>query len=205
MPRLLELFSGTKSVSKALGDRFDEVISLDVLEKFEPTILSDILRWDYTIYPPDHFDAIWASPPCTEYSKMKYISGAPRNLELADSIVLRVFEILDYFKPKKWFIENPQTGLLKDRHFMTDIPYTDVDYCMYSDWGYRKRTRIWTSSDYQGKTCNGKCGNLNGRLHGSPIMPFKVYGLDKAKYRSNSKDYLYRIPDKLIQELFDAP
>ena len=26
-----------------------------------------------------------------------------------------------------------------------DYPYYDVDYCMYSNWGYRKRTRIWTN------------------------------------------------------------
>jgi hypothetical protein len=28
---------------------------------------------------------------------------------------------------------------------MKDIPFYDVDYCMYSDWGYKKRTRIWTN------------------------------------------------------------
>ena len=207
MPRLLELFSGTKSVSKAVGSRFDEIVSVDILEKFEPSVVSDILSWNYKIYPPGHFDAIWASPPCTEYSKMKYISGAPRNLELADRIVQRTIEIIDYFSPDRWYIENPQTGLLKDRPFMFGIPFTDVDYCMYSDWGYKKKTRIWTAVDYQGKLCDKKCGNINNGIHGAPIMPFKVYNLDKslAIYRSQNKDYLYRIPEKLIQELFDAP
>ena len=207
MSRLLELFSGTKSVSKAIGSRYNEIVSVDILEKFEPSVVSDILRWDYKIYPPGHFDAIWASPPCTEYSKMKYISGAPRNLELADRIVQRTIEIIDYFQPERWYIENPQTGLLKDRPFMLGIPFTDVDYCMYSDWGYKKKTRIWTAVDYEGKLCDKKCGNINNGIHGSPIMPFKVYNLDKslAVYRSQNKDYLYRIPEKLIVELFDAP
>jgi site-specific DNA-cytosine methylase len=207
MPRLLELFSGTKSVSKAIGSRFDEIVSVDILEKFEPSVVSDIMSWNYKIYPPGHFDAIWASPPCTEYSKMKYISGAPRNLKMADEIVQRTIEIIDYFSPDRWYIENPQTGLLKDRPFMMGIPFTDVDYCMYSDWGYKKKTRIWTAVDYNGSLCDKKCGNINNGIHGAPIMPFKVYNLDKrlAIYRSQNKDYLYRIPEKLIQELFDAP
>ena len=52
MRRLLELFCGTKSVSKAIGHEFDEVISLDLDAAHEPTIRADILQWDYTVYPP---------------------------------------------------------------------------------------------------------------------------------------------------------
>jgi hypothetical protein len=59
MRRLLELFSGTKSVSKAVGTLFDEIISVDVLQEFEPSVVSDILDWDYTKYPPGYFYAIW--------------------------------------------------------------------------------------------------------------------------------------------------
>lgn len=56
MPRLLELFSGTKSVSKAIGSRYTEIVSVDILEKFQPSVVSDILSWNYKIYPPGHFD-----------------------------------------------------------------------------------------------------------------------------------------------------
>ena len=206
--RLLELFSGTKSVSNAVGSRFDQIVSVDILKKFDPSIVADILKWDYKVYPPGYFNAIWASPPCTEYSKMKYLSTKPRNLELADSIVQRTIEIIDYFQPDKWFIENPQTGLLKDRPFMLGIPFTDVDYCMYSDWGYKKRTRIWTLVNYEGKLCNKKCGNISDGIHGLPTMFYipKSGNQDKsiAVYRNQSKDDMYRIPEKLIVELFDA-
>jgi site-specific DNA-cytosine methylase len=209
MTRLLELFSGTKSVSNAVGERYDEIFSVDILEKFNPTVAIDVLKWDYKVYPPGHFDAIWASPPCTEYSKMKYITGSPRNLALADSIAKRTIEIIDYFQPERWYIENPQTGLLKDREFMMGIPFVDVDYCMYSDWGYKKKTRIWTAVDYEGKLCNKKCGNIINGVHASAIQHYttKTYNMDKALavYRSQNKDYLYRIPQKLIVDLFDAP
>ena len=65
-----------------------------------------------------------------------------------------------------WFMENPKTGRLKDRPYMKGLPYYDVDYCMYSDWGYKKRTRIWTNKkDWNALTCNKQCGNMVGNLH----------------------------------------
>ena len=56
MPRLLELFCGTKSVGRAFEAGW-EVVSLDIVSKFEPTILCDIRSWDYTTFP-GHFDMV---------------------------------------------------------------------------------------------------------------------------------------------------
>ena len=53
-----------------------EVVSLDIVLKFEPTILRDIRSWDYTTFP-GHFDMVWASPVCTEHSRA---DDAPRRL-----------------------------------------------------------------------------------------------------------------------------
>ena len=97
-----------------------------------------MLTWDHTIYPPGHFDAVWASPCCTQYSCARRGAKIPWNLPLAGSLVLRSREIIDYYNPRVWFIETPQTGLLKDRPFMAGLPFTDVDYCAYCDFGYKK-------------------------------------------------------------------
>jgi site-specific DNA-cytosine methylase len=202
--RLLELFSGTGSVRKAVGHLFEEIVSIDILQKFEPTEVADILKWNYKKYPVGHFDAIWASPPCTEYSALLNARpDRPRNLELADNIVQRTIEIIEYFNPDKWFIENPKTGMLKDREFMLGVPFVDVDYCMYSDWGYKKQTRIWTNVEYIGKVCNRACTNMRGTKH--------MKSVGNSSYRAkvgSETDYTvrlanrYRIPEKLVHELF---
>ena len=147
--KLLELFSGTGSVGKAFSSQGWEVVSLDSDPKTEANIHEDILTWDFTTYPPGYFDAIWASPCCTHYSCARRGAKTPRNLALADSLVLRSREVINYFNPRAWFIENPQTGLLKDRPFMEGIPFSDVDYCAYCDWGYRKRTRLWNNVNFK--------------------------------------------------------
>ncbi len=208
--RLLELFAGTKSVSKALQNQFDEIISVDILQKFNPSFVADILTWNYKQYPEGYFDVIWASPPCTEYSKAK--TRGERNFLLADSIVKKTIEILEYFKPDKWFLENPESGKLKDREFMLGIPFVDVDYCQYGK-DYRKRTRIWTNIEYTGKLCNkttcskikdGKhlmsCGN--GYTHDTKTT--SIYSGKKYTERIMSIEEKYSIPSQLIIELFAA-
>ena len=164
MKRILEPFSGTGSVGRAFGERGWEVVSLDVDPSRNPTICEDILTWDYKVFKPGHFDVIWASPVCTHYSCARTKAKTPRDLEWADSLVTRTLEIIRYLRPAHWFIENPATGLLKSRHFMAEIAYTDVDYCRYCDWGYRKRTRLWTNSGFEGKLCEGRglCRNMIG-------------------------------------------
>ena len=138
--RLLELFAGTQSVGKIARELEMDVISLD--RDMPADISTDIMNWDYTQYPKGHFDVIWASPPCTEYSVAKTIGV--RDIEGANEVVQQTLDILEHFVPKYWMIENPQTGLLKNQLCMYGMPFVDVDYCKYG-MPYRKRTRIWNN------------------------------------------------------------
>ena len=74
MVRVLELFKGTGSITNYLKETNPdyEVISLDILDKYNPTITSDILTWDYKIYDKNHFDIIWASPECKIFSELQH-------------------------------------------------------------------------------------------------------------------------------------
>ena len=116
--RLLELFSGTGSIGRAFEARGWGVISLDILPG--ATITSNILDWEYKNYPREHFDFVWASPPCTEYSKARTRAKRPRDFDGADAIVRRTLEIIWFFRPPLWLIENPQTGYLKNREIMRE-------------------------------------------------------------------------------------
>ena len=111
---ILELFSGTGSIGDAFTNGGWDVTSLDASKKGSATICCDILLWDYKAYESGYFDAIWASPVCTHYSAARTNAKTPRDFEWADSLVLKTLEIIEYFKPNTWYIENPQSGLLKN-------------------------------------------------------------------------------------------
>tara|TARA_R110002124_G_C8678614_1_gene491889 strand:- start:24 stop:665 length:642 start_codon:yes stop_codon:yes gene_type:complete len=209
--KLLELFCGTKSVGKCCTELEYDSVSVDFDKKFNPTHLCDILEWDYKQYDKNYFDIVWASPDCTEYSKLQdsWLGRKKKgeiftreimenNMIKSDKLILKTLEIINYFNPSLWFIENPQTGKLKDREIMKNIPFYDVDYCMYSDWGYKKRTRIWTNKkDWNNLLCNKKCGNIFNNVH---KINLGGHGCEKTQSGISLKDK-YRIPNDLIKSL----
>ena len=161
------------------------------------------MLWDYKVYPPGHFDAIWASPCCTHYSVARTTARAPRNFEWADGLVLKTLEIIKYFDPPVWYIENPQSGLLKTRPFMENLGFTDLDYCCYSYWGYRKRTRIWTNAELQGRLClgPGRCPNMNGKRHVKTAQRGARIIEGERDKQKNTLDQLHKIPPELCEAI----
>ena len=196
---LLELFSGSGSVGKIARDLGFNVISLDLKNA---NINTDILKWNYKEFDKGHFNFIWASPPCTEYSIAK--TTGIRNIEYANSIVLKTLEIIDYFKPKYWVIENPQTGLLKMQPFMSGLKYNDVDYCKYG-FNYRKRTRLWNNLDKWNprSLCNKDCGKIRNNKHieTAQRMPSGRKESWGDNYVKHKQEDLYKIPSALICEI----
>lgn len=205
--RTLELFSGTGSIGKYVSknpQEFESSVSLDLLKKDNPTIVSDILKWNYKqAFSPGQFDIIWASPPCTEYSCAHTVGE--RNLLLANRIVRRTLAIIEYFKPKVWMMENPQTGLLKEQPFMKKLPFYDITYCQYG-FPYKKPTRIWTNlTHFDAKYCPGpgRCPFIMGRSHEASVSKPKLTSQDRI-YSVTSLNMKHRIPPKLVAALFTA-
>ena len=166
--RLLERFSGTGSVGDAFRATGWNVTSLDCDLRSEADLKMDVLDFPYESYRPECFEAIWASPPCTEYSIARTTARTPRNLPLADALVARTLEIIEHLKPKVWWIENPATGLLKSRAVIQHLPPPlFCDYCMYGK-PYRKRTALWTNIPASRAglfTCNKACGSWQDGHH----------------------------------------
>jgi len=195
--KLLELFSGNKSISKVFNKEFEglDVLSLDIEQKLNPDVCIDILKWDYKIYPEGHFDIIWASPDCRSWS----IAGYGRHRQLPDLkpktdtavlgelLINKTLEIINYFKPKIWFIENPR-GLL--RHFppMKNLPFCHLVY--YGNYNYPmvKATNIWSNKflwDNEKK----------------PILDVKKDKKSNTIYFSNNKNKRSLIPSKLVEKI----
>ena len=193
MIKVLELFSGTGSVGKCCDELGWESVSVDMILPADHQC--DIMNFDYKQYPKDYFDIVWASPPCTEYSAMNYCRPEKTpDIQGANKIVKRTLEIIEYFDCEYWFLENPQTGTLKNQSFMGDLPYYDVDYCKYTN-PIRKRTRIWTNKkDWNNLLCNRDCGNIKEGKH----LSFRYMNI-KGENRLHLR---YRIPEDLIYSLF---
>jgi len=105
--RALDLFSGTGSVGRRIQEWGFEVTSVDIDPSTKPTYVVDILKWDYKkLFIEGYFDLIAAGVPCTEYSRAK--TNGNRNFPLADKIVNATLALIDFFKPKAWWIENPR-------------------------------------------------------------------------------------------------
>ena len=195
----LDLFSGKGSVTQALQKNNFHVISVDINAKFNPTHSVDILSWDFRQYPPGYFKVIAAHVPCNEYSRAKTVGS--RNFEESDKLVKRTLEIVEYFQPELWWLENPRTGFLSRRACVQHLPYIDFDYCQFSDWGYQKPTRFWGSDNLTrltSKVCDGKnCPNL---LPGKKRHRQQLGGLG-MKFGTYQK---WRVPEQLINYLLSA-
>jgi len=193
MVKVLELFSGTRSVGKVCDKLGWESVSVDMILPADHKC--DIMDFDYKQYPKNEFDIVWGSPPCKEYSAMNYCRPDKIcDIEGANKLVKKALEIINYFNCEYWFLENPQTGTLKKQDFMKDLQYYDVDYCKYTN-PIRKRTRIWTNKkNWNNLLCNKDCKSIKDGKHLS-FSYYNITGINRLHLR-------YRIPEDLIFSLF---
>ncbi len=111
---MLDLCCGLKGASQAMHAAGWSVITVDIDERFHPDIVADLVTWRYDGPRPD---LIWASPPCTEFSResMPWCrTGKHPDL----SIVLAALRIIRETKPKYWIIENVRGAIRWFRPFL---------------------------------------------------------------------------------------
>lgn len=193
MPLLLELFSGTGSIGKVFAAHGWGVVSVDIRPQGPCTHVCDIMNISAAMVLQQHGrpDAIWASPPCTEYSVARTWAKTPRDLEGADRLVAKALELIAELQPHCWFVENPYTGLLKSRPLMQGLPMVVVDYCRYG-CPYKKRTALWTNCPLEGLTCSKsqRCGGWSGRHP------------EKAQRQGHTLNQLHSIPPALCESVY---
>ena len=165
--KVLELFKGSGSITKYYENTDIEVISLDILQKYNPTICSDIMTWDYKIYEP------------------------------------KTFDIIEYFKPKFYFIENPRYSAIWDyiENEKYKYNFVIVDYCAFG-YNYKKPTKILTNKLLDNVLCS---------CTGDPKHNFKL-GVTSKKFLeerniqekdTTTLNQRYSIPPKLLTYLLE--
>lgn len=206
--KCLELFCGTKSVGKIFENVGYDVISLDYNPKFNATHVEDFLTWNYKQYNPHYFDVIWASPDCRTWSLAsggKYrtknnIYGLNNDYQeqatQANNMILKLIEIIKYFKCKAWFIENPKALLvhyppLKEFVEEQNANVGLVYYGNYNDWGCFKPTYIWS--------------NLPLWIETKPVLSADKYYIKHHNYNGRDKKYYIAFWNKNAEERSKIP
>jgi len=138
-PKLcVDICSGKGGFSKAFKDHGWDVVTIDILKKFKPTIQADVrhlpLRED--LKP----EILLASPPCTHFS-LSNPRWPRKGIKEAMEIVGACFEAVAALSPKHWVIENPRGRLRKLAPFLPrfSICYSDYDH----DYPCQKPTDLW--------------------------------------------------------------
>jgi len=142
---ILSLFDLTGNWSQPYRDNGFEVIQIDI------QLGTDILTWDYTTIPKDSVYGILAAVPCTDYA----VSGArwfaqkdqDGRTEASQRLVAKTKEIIDYFDPVFWVIENPVSRIHKLNPWLGNTKYRFDPYDFagygYDEDRYTKRTHLW--------------------------------------------------------------
>jgi hypothetical protein len=155
--KVLDLFCGLKGWSEAFEKRGHEVISVDILSKFNPSLCADIKTLtasDFDKY--GRFDVILASPPCNCFSVASlyrhWKDGKPTDQATIDSIALvrRTLDLIQELNPKFWVLENP-TGMLRK---VIGLPQYQISQCQYGR-SVMKPTDLWgiLPSSFIAKKC----------------------------------------------------
>lgn len=210
MPLLLELFAGTRCISKAFERHGWETYSVEWNKKFKDiSLYADIstLTAEQVINLCGRKpDVIWASPDCTTYSiagncyHRRKVHGRFLALtdyaKFCDVCNIHLLELIKELNPRYFFIENPM-GLMRKMPFMLDFVkngnarrYT-VTYCQYGDFR-QKPTDIWTN--HPDPNFKPKC-KKNASCHERCRRKDKKTGTQRERNKIDRA----KIPDELCE------
>lgn len=161
--KVLELFAGTRSISKAFECRGHQTYSVDWDSRFDGIdYCGDVMELSARKVMADFGrpDVIWASPDCTTYSiaaishhrkreETGNLAAVSDYAKLCDRTNLYAHNLIMALMPSLWFIENPRGGMRK-MDFMRGLPRYTVTYCQYeqdlpASERRMKPTDIWTN------------------------------------------------------------
>jgi hypothetical protein len=141
---ILSLFDYTGNWSKPYADNWYSVVQIDIQHG------DNIMTWDYKKFSSVY--GILAAVPCTDFA----ISGA-RHFAQKDAdgttqrsieVVYKTLEIINYFNPTFWVVENPMSRIHKCVPELGEVKYkfNPCDFAGYTNSEsdrYNKTTWLW--------------------------------------------------------------
>ena len=202
MPKMLDLFCGTKSMAKAFERAGWETYTVDWEPEFEPTLCCDVntLTVEKIIELCGGVpDFVHLSPDCSSYSvaaifhhrkqnkatgELEAITDYAKFCDKTNAYIIDL--IVNKLKPKFYTIENPRAAMRK-MDFVKDLPRYTTTYCQWGDTRM-KATDIWTNIPNPNFPC---CKNGDSCHEAAPRgSRTGTQGIKGSKDRS-------RIPDAL--------
>lgn len=135
---LLDLFSGKCGWSNPWRERGHEVFTVDWQSRFKPDLCIDIsyLTVSKLPYRRGEVDVILASPPCDTFSYANRVphwqNGVPLSVSAAKAarLVQRTLQLIQYYQPKSWIIENPR-GHMSRLKVLESYDLRYITQCQY--------------------------------------------------------------------------
>jgi len=185
MKIVLSLFDYSGIWSKPYLDNGYEVIKIDIKNGI------DLLKWNYKILPK--VDILLIAMPCTDYalSGAKHFArkDADGTTEKSQILSRRVKEILDYFNPDIWCLENPMSRIHKLNPWIGEVKFKFNPYD-FGD-GCQKMTWLWGKFNNPVKNPGNNQGswmytNLGGKSERTKELRSNTHpGFAKAFYKAN--------------------
>lgn len=164
--RVLELFSGSRTLSSIAKEKFNaRTMTVDKFIESDFQIYVQDLSREMIIEFLGYPDIIWASPVCSAWSKTGWFhywdtEGYSRNKKFVAKdpfatesvkMVSKTIKIFSWFPDAQFWMENPE-GMLYRHPVMNNfsklskpIKRHKITYCRYGD-SVMKPTHIWTNS-----------------------------------------------------------
>lgn len=186
---IISLFDYSGGWSKPYREAGYEVIQIDIKHG------TNILTWDYTKIDSGGVHGILCAVPCTDYSLSgaRWWEGKDRagSTERSNELVRKSLEIIRYFAPDWWVLENPIGRIDKCVPELKQYFRMSFNPCDYGD-PYTKKTKLW--------------GEFNPWLITQPVHPHegsKMYLLYGGK-SERTKELRSITPKGFAQAFFEA-
>lgn len=147
---ILSLFDFTGNWSLPWKSSGYDVVQIDL------QLGTNIMTWNYKEIPKEKVYGILASCPCTDFA----LSGSRHfarkdqdgSTEKSKQLVYKTLEIVDYFNPKFWVVENPMSRIHKCCPELGEVKFK-FNPCDFAGYGfeqerYNKQTWLWGDFKY---------------------------------------------------------